>query len=134
MFGPHHATPLENGNIQVFDNGAERPKGDRSRVLEVDPKTGEIVWEFVAKTSQSFYTNRQGAAQRLPNGNVLIKSSGSGHIFEVTPKKEVVWDYCAFPRLGRTQNEAKILISRFPSSCLGPPTVTSLSLRRRTTV
>ena len=93
MFGPHHATPLENGNIQVFDNGAERPKGDRSRVLEVDPKTGEIVWEFAAKTSHSFYTNRQGAAQRLPNGNVLITSSGSGHIFEVTPKKEVVWDY-----------------------------------------
>jgi hypothetical protein len=26
IFGSHNATPLENGNIQIFDNGSERPE------------------------------------------------------------------------------------------------------------
>jgi hypothetical protein len=32
-------------------------------------------------------------AQRLPNGNTLICSGANGTIFEVTPKKKVVWKY-----------------------------------------
>jgi hypothetical protein len=32
-------------------------------------------------------------AQRLPNGNTLICEGMKGIIFEVTPKKEVVWNY-----------------------------------------
>ena len=31
--------------------------------------------------------------QRLPNGNTLICSGPTGHIFEVTEDKEVVWEY-----------------------------------------
>src|SRR5262249_7396601 len=34
-------------------------------------------------------------AQRLPNGNTLIATGFTGSIFEVTPKKEVVWKYVA---------------------------------------
>jgi len=93
VFGSHHVTRLENGNFQIFDNGSERPEGNRSRVVEVDPKTGEIVWEFQARESNNFYSKRQGAAQRLPNGNVLVTSTIFGHLFEVTQKGEVVWDY-----------------------------------------
>ncbi|MBN1830940.1 MAG: hypothetical protein JW896_02415, partial [Deltaproteobacteria bacterium] len=33
------------------------------------------------------------AAQYLPNGNVHVTSTHSGHLFEVTEEKEVVWDY-----------------------------------------
>ncbi len=93
IFGAHHSTLLENGNILVFDNGSERPEGNRSRVVEVDPKTSQIVWEYSAKDHNSFYTYRQGGAQRLPNGNTLITSTHHGHLFEVTPDKKVVWDY-----------------------------------------
>jgi hypothetical protein len=93
VFGSHNANFLENGNMLVFDNGSERPQGNRSRVVEVDLETSEIVWEFEANDSTSFFSYRQGAAQRLPNGNTLITSTNHGHIFEVTQKKEVVWEY-----------------------------------------
>ena len=93
MFGNHNVTPLGRNRFLVFDNGSERPEGNRSAVIEVDARTGNIVWEYTAPSSNSFYTARQGAAQRLPNGNTLITSSNSGHLIEVTQDKEVVWDY-----------------------------------------
>jgi hypothetical protein len=33
------------------------------------------------------------SAQRLPNGNTLIDEGADGRIFEVTPAKEIVWEY-----------------------------------------
>jgi hypothetical protein len=35
----------------------------------------------------------RGVQQRLPNDNVLITSSMSGRIFEVTRRGEIVWDF-----------------------------------------
>jgi len=93
VFGSHCATVLENGNILLFDNGSERPESRRSAAVEVDPKTGEIVWEFEPKHTSSFYSNRQGAVQRLPNGNTFITSTHGGHLFEVTKKGDIVWEY-----------------------------------------
>jgi hypothetical protein len=101
IFGSHNATPLSNGNIQIFDNGSERPEGNRSAVIEVDPKTNKIAWEYSAKDSTSFFSFRQGAAQRLPNGNILVTSTNHGHIFEVTQRKEIVWDYVVPIRAGK---------------------------------
>ncbi len=93
VFGSHHSSLLDNGNILLFDNGSERPEGNRSAVLEIDPKTSQVVWQYTAKDSNSFYTYRQGGAQRLPNGNTLVISTHHGHLFEVTPDKKVVWDF-----------------------------------------
>ncbi|MBW1920610.1 MAG: aryl-sulfate sulfotransferase, partial [Deltaproteobacteria bacterium] len=93
VFGAHCATWLGNDRVLLFDNGSERPEGNRSAAVEVDIKTGKIVWEYEAKHSNSFYSYRQGAVQRLPNGNTLITSTHGGHLIEVTKDKEVVWDY-----------------------------------------
>lgn len=93
MFGNHCATPLENGHVLLFDNGSERPEARRSRAVEVDPKTGTIVWEYASGHTNSFNSHRQGAVQRLANGNTLITSTHGGHIFEVSPDKEVVWEF-----------------------------------------
>jgi hypothetical protein len=93
VFGTHCATVLENGNILLFDNGSERPEERRSAVVEVDPKKGEIVWEFSPKHTSSFFSYRQGAAQRLPNGNTFVTSTHGGHLFEVDKRGNVVWDY-----------------------------------------
>ncbi|MBY0293849.1 aryl-sulfate sulfotransferase, partial [Patescibacteria group bacterium] len=45
----HDATMLDNGNILTFDNGLFRPQ-DRpylwSRVLEIDPRTNKITWQY----------------------------------------------------------------------------------------
>ncbi|WP_461208623.1 aryl-sulfate sulfotransferase [Desulfocurvus sp. DL9XJH121] len=93
MFGNHCATPLENGHVLLFDNGSERPEARRSRAVEVDPKTGEVVWEYASRHTNSFNSHRQGAVQRLGNGNTLITSTHGGHLIEVTPDKEVAWEF-----------------------------------------
>jgi hypothetical protein len=90
LSGPHDAKLLENGNILVFDNGIERRW---SRVLELDPLTEEVVWEYRAPNPEAFFTVSRGSSQRLPNGNTLIANSDSGHAFEVTPGGETVWEF-----------------------------------------
>lgn len=93
LFGPHAPYKLENGNFLIFDNGAESPLAHRSRAVEMDPKTGEIVWQYGTKMPNSFLSQRQGSAQRLPNGNTIICSSANGHIFEVTKDGDVAWEF-----------------------------------------
>jgi hypothetical protein len=95
LFGPHSVTKLDNGNFLIFDNGWQRPEGNRSRIVEFDPKSKVIVWQYAARSANSFYSAYQASAQRLPNGNTLVASSGSGHIFEVTggAPAQVVWEF-----------------------------------------
>ncbi len=97
---PHHPTVLENGNILIFDNGVYR---NYSRVLELNPVTKEVVWEYKADPHESFFTLTRGGNQRLPNGNTLITESGNGHVFEVTREGEIVWEFWNpdFDRRGR---------------------------------
>ncbi len=99
----HNPTVLDSGNVLLFDNGYHRlpPYQYRSttsieagsRVLEVNPKTDEIEWEYMAETPASFWSAICSSAERLPNGNTLICESTSGRIFEVTPEKEIVWEF-----------------------------------------
>ena len=86
----HAPTMLANGNILIFDNGAQR---GHSRVLELEPRSGAIAWEYKGKPSESFFSKWRGIAQRLPNGNTLITESERGHVFEVTHEGEIVWDF-----------------------------------------
>jgi hypothetical protein len=85
---PHHPTMLEDGHILIFDNGVRR---QHSRVVELDPVSGDIVWEYVSKPAGDFYSYTRGSAQRLPNGNTLVCESDKGRVFEVTEEGEVVW-------------------------------------------
>ena len=92
----HAPTLLDNGNILLFDNGMHRRDGSlicRSRVLEVNPVTNEIEWEYKADPPQSFYSSLISNARRLPNGNTLICEGMKGRIFEVTMDGEIVWEY-----------------------------------------
>jgi hypothetical protein len=97
LFGAHHAWKQSNGNVTIFDNGTLRPSGNFSRVLEMDPKTGKIVWQFGPPMGwtwpNSFYASFQGGAQKLLNGNFLVTSSMYGHLFEVTPDKKIAWEF-----------------------------------------
>jgi hypothetical protein len=87
---PHHPTILENGNLLVFDNG---PTRNYSRILEIDPTTGDIIWKYEANPKESFFAKIRGSAQRMPNGNTLITDSNNGHVFEVTKEGEIVWEF-----------------------------------------
>ena len=86
--GQHMPTMQPNGLMLVYDNGTSRKQ---SRVVEIDPSTNEIVWEFILP-DYSFARALSGQ-ERLPNGNVLICSGNPGCIMEVTPDKEIVWEF-----------------------------------------
>jgi len=88
--GPHHPTLLKNGNILIFDNGWNR---EYSRVVELDPVERKVVWEYKSDPPGDFFSLVRGASQRLPNGNTLITESDRGHVFEVTPTGQIVWEY-----------------------------------------
>lgn len=124
IIGQHHCHMIPKGlpgegNILLFDNGGWAGYGmpsrcsrdggkadlrDHSRVLEIDPTTLEVVWEFSGRTfggmmgivaDSKFYSPLISSAQRLPNGNTLICEGCFMRMFEVTPDKEVVWEFIA---------------------------------------
>jgi hypothetical protein len=101
------------GNLLVFDNQgpagypqAELPTTGGSRVLEIDPTTKTIVWQYTGEDSGapswSFRSTHISAARRLPNGNTFIDEGQSGRLFQVTREGDIVWEYVnAFPRVGK---------------------------------
>jgi len=91
----HAPVALENGNVLAFDNGNFRTGKHVafSRVLEIDPASNEVVWQYADELVNAFYTAYMGSAQRLPNGNTHVTESATGRLFEVTPAGEVVWEY-----------------------------------------
>jgi len=119
LVGQHHAHMIPEGlpgagNILVFDNGGQsgyggngnKPRYTRSysRVIEFDPLTFEIVWQYGAESGeQNFFSMDISSAQRLPNGNTLICEGRNGRIFEVTPDKQTVWEFTA-PAQGKKDN------------------------------
>ncbi len=67
-----------------------------SSITEYDPLTNKKVWEYTATPKELLHNDHLGSAQRLANGNTLIcitTPGTGGRIFEVTPEKEIVWDY-----------------------------------------
>jgi hypothetical protein len=121
IIGPHHfhlipqGLPGE-GNLLVFDNGGSagygvpngvsrygtaRERRDYSRILEFDPVSLKVVWQYTPKEaghihpldSYKFFSPFKGSVQRLPNGNTLITEGTNGRIFEVTREHKTVWEY-----------------------------------------
>jgi hypothetical protein len=86
----HHPTLLANGNLLVFDNLGN---GGRSRVIEVEPLTQQLVWEYPGDGRPSLLSPCCGSAERLPNGNTLILEAVNGRILEVSQSKSTVWEF-----------------------------------------
>jgi len=91
----HYPHELPGGNLLIFDNGSYRSNKSfpYSRVIEVNRATKEVVWEYVDDPPQNFFSPYMSSGQRLPNGNTLITEASFGRIFEVTPEREIVWEY-----------------------------------------
>lgn len=77
------------GNMLIFDNGSNAHPNE-SFILEINPVTKELVWVY---EDPKFYSVRRGSVQRLKNGNTFISECLTGRAFEVTPKKDIVWEY-----------------------------------------
>ncbi len=91
----HDPSMLPNGNILIFDNGSHRQKiaMPSSRVIEVNPNTKQIVWQYQDSPPFNFFSPYISGARRLANGNTLITEGNFGRMFQVTPQSEVVWEY-----------------------------------------
>jgi hypothetical protein len=111
IFHQHNATWLPNGNIQIFDNGMHRHGMPRSRVIEVNPATDEVVWEYKGTPEIQFFSSDMSGAERLPSGNVLICEGAPGRIFEVTQERGVVWEWIN-PIVGQVRGGASSAIFR----------------------
>ena len=83
----HHPTWVGE-NVQIFDNGRTG-----SRVIEVNPETNEVVWEYAGNPPQQFFSGHISSAERLPGGSVLICEGAVGRVFEVTRDGQVVWEW-----------------------------------------
>jgi len=114
--GQHNPRMMENGHILLFDNGTER---GYSRVIELDPLSSQIVWEYNDHDSENpqFYSRYLSGAQPLPNGNVFIcqgtyqlkgdtanelydsvrrrlfgRPTQRSRLFEVSRSRQIVWE------------------------------------------
>ena len=97
----HQPTLLPGGHMLLFDN--KYVNGKQSRVIEFDPFTQEILWQYGNKPEEQFYSETCGSCQRLPNGNTLITVTDSGEAQEVTDKGKIVWHYINPHRAGAEQ-------------------------------
>ena len=69
----HNAEMLPNGNITFFANGVYNLiQPFCSRAVELDPRSGKIVWEYKAPQSWTFFSPIISGVQRLEGGNTLI--------------------------------------------------------------
>ena len=86
--GQHQPTMTPEGTILIFDNGTAR---GYSAVIEIDPIMNQEVWRY--EDRKGFNSPYRAGVQRLPNANTLVAESDAGRIFEITPQREIVWDY-----------------------------------------
>ncbi|MFC1555578.1 aryl-sulfate sulfotransferase [candidate division KSB1 bacterium] len=93
-------------NILIFNNGGQLR--DYSTIIEMRPTIEEdgsyyylpaneqkdqVVWEYFAPDSISFYAQNISGAMRLPNGNTFICAGPAGRFFEINQDNEIVWEY-----------------------------------------
>jgi arylsulfate sulfotransferase len=92
----HNPYRIAPGRMLVFDNGLHPDpfEEDRSRVIEIeyDPeaRAARIVWEYDGPPT--FYSEAQGDASLLANGNILVVDSAGPRIVEITRDGMPVWE------------------------------------------
>jgi hypothetical protein len=108
--GQHDPDILPSGNVLLFDNYGHFEKSEgRSRVIEFDPATTGIVWQYVGSAKAPLDSAIRGSQQRLANGNTLITESSGGRILEVTRRGEIVWQFVNPVRGGEQNGKIPII-------------------------
>ena len=112
-YAQHDPQILPNGNILMFDNRGNFnvPEGP-SRVLEFDPATMAIVWQYRGTAASPLNSAIRSYATRLENGNTLITESNGGRILEVSPEGDIVWEFVN-PVRGGPNNKIPIICKAY---------------------
>ena len=53
----------------------------------------QVVSIYMSMANQAFFSHIGGSVQKLPNSNLFACATTEGHLFEVTPAGDVVWEY-----------------------------------------
>jgi hypothetical protein len=79
-------------DLHMLPDGHVLFQTSMTRLLEVDPKSNKVVWEYNAQKSNGNAGNRVEvhSFQRLPDGNTMIAESGVGRIIEVDAAGKIV--------------------------------------------
>lgn len=104
----HDPQLAADGGVWVFDN--QGAGGKTSRMIKLDPRTGQIQREWRGDAEHRLWTRTCGHAQQLSNGNLLVVSSEQGVVYELAPEDEVVWTYHVSDELGA---EGQKRVARF---------------------
>jgi hypothetical protein len=94
----HQPELLDNGNILIFNNIYKK---NASQILEFEPFTQKIIWDYRGDSKNFFYSQTCGSNQRLPNGNTLISETDNGRAFEVTADGHIAWEFLNPYRAGK---------------------------------
>jgi len=114
LFEQHNASWIPDGypgagNISVFNDGDWRPTGNYSSADIIIPPVDAngnykldssksygpdtAFWSYKAPIPSSLYSNVEGGAEGLYNGDVMICAATTGTFMEVDVNKNVVWKY-----------------------------------------
>jgi len=96
--GQHDPSLLANGHLLLFDN--QGGEGGASRLVEVDPVSGDLPWTWSGEPPASFASAIAGTCARLANGDTLVTESVPGRAFELDPDGRVVWEFRTPHRTG----------------------------------
>jgi hypothetical protein len=79
-------------DLHVLENGHVLLQTNWTQLVEVDPASDQIVWQYDAATSGGNAGRKVEvhAFQRLPNGNTMLAESGPARIIEVDPAGHIV--------------------------------------------
>lgn len=92
-FMQHDPDLLESGNLLIYDNQGDWDREGRTRVIEVDPASGAILWQYPGRTGRRLQNRVRGDQQRLGNGNTLISDQDGHRVIEVDPAGRLVWEF-----------------------------------------
>lgn len=108
--GVHSARWLENNNILIFVNADQIPDHQiLSHVIEIDPLSGGVVWNFTENPIGKMFCKHYGSVQRLKNGNTLISyGCNRSAIIEVDSWGDVVWKWSVPVGVSNTEEAIQI--------------------------
>jgi len=128
------------GNLLVFNNGnINRPYSSVDEIVPPIDSSGnyiinlgeaygpdEPIWSYNAENPTELYSGLLSNAQRLPNGNTLLCSAKQGLFLEITPDKNVAWEYKNYLPTERRNDVARV--ERYPLDYPGIPKIKSKSV------
>lgn len=99
----------DEGKIMIFNNGRDRPDGEYTSVVKIEPAIAEdgtyqkieenrylpstFFYEYMAEEPTDLFAWYISGAQQLPNGHLLICDGAHGTFIEIDENEEEVWRY-----------------------------------------